>query len=139
MFRALTLLLACATAVTLSAGNPEEPSCNAHVVESCLEPGNDWTTGSCNAVHGGIKGNADNLHVLMSQHFQDSFKFMIMGSHFNTDEVNRLGLHGYIEDHSNKMWDHGKDIMKYILKRGGRMGEQFRVKERKPQNNFYFA
>ncbi len=49
------------------------------------------------------------------------------GSHFSSDEVNRMGLHKLMWDNSDRMWERGKETMKYILKRGGRMGQHFRV------------
>jgi hypothetical protein len=39
-----------------------------------------------------------------------------------------MGMHGYMQGHSDKMWENGKSLMKYILKRGGRTGKQFAVR-----------
>ena len=50
----------------------------------------------CNAIYGNFEGNADNLHQLMRHHFRESFRFLLMGSIFDTDEVNRMGIHGYL-------------------------------------------
>ena len=50
----------------------------------------------CNAIYGNFEGNTDNLHQLMRHHFRESFRFLLMGSIFDTDEVNRMGIHGYL-------------------------------------------
>ena len=47
--------------------------------EKCEEPGgNDWTTGSCSSVHGGFKGNSDNLHRIIVDDFTDSMNYLLM-------------------------------------------------------------
>ncbi len=53
--------------------------------------------------------------------------FHLQSSLFNTDEVNRMGIHAYLRGFSDKMWDNGKSIIEYVLKRGGRMGTSFKV------------
>ena len=42
-----------------------------------------------------------------------------------------MGLYKLMWKHSDKMWSRGKDAMKYILKRGGKMGQHFQVGERR--------
>jgi hypothetical protein len=54
-------------------------------------------------------------------------KVIIQGSYFSTDVVNRMGMHKMLTKHSNEMWKNGKDIMKYILERGGKMGTHFKA------------
>merc|ERR1711872_1145428 len=53
--------------------------------------------------------------------------YLLMASHFNTDVVNRAGFSKLFMDHSDKMWSRGKDMMKYVLKRGGKMGTSFQI------------
>ena len=68
---------------------------------SCdYEVGTEWTdsSGMCNAIYGNFEGNTDNLHQLMRHHFRESFRFLLMGSIFDTDEVNRMGIHGYLRE-----------------------------------------
>ena len=62
--------------------------------------GSEWKDehGACNAIYGDFAGNTDNLHQLMRHHFRESFRFLLMGSIFDTDEVNRMGIHGYLRD-----------------------------------------
>ena len=62
--------------------------------------GSEWKdeSGACNAIYGNFEGNTDNLHQLMRHHFRESFRFLLMGSIFDTDEVNRMGIHGYLRD-----------------------------------------
>ena len=45
--------------------------------------------------------------------------FSFKASNFNTDEVNRVGLPKLLQGYSDGMWDKGKQLLKYILKRGG--------------------
>ncbi len=53
-------------------------SCESHVLDVCREPGSGWSEGACDAVYGDFKGNSNNLHSLMLQHYQGSFKFLVM-------------------------------------------------------------
>ncbi len=74
-----SLILLSLLALTQGSGaNGDYGTCSAHVTETCGEPGSDWEQGACNAIHGGFKGNSNNLHQLMTEHFKDSFKFMLM-------------------------------------------------------------
>ena len=59
-------------------GFTDDEACRSHAVELCQEPGSEWTQGPCHAVYGGFRGNADGLHRIMLEHFQDSFKFLVM-------------------------------------------------------------
>ena len=66
--------------------------------------GSEWkdssSYGACNAIYGNFEGNTDNLHQLMRHHFRESFRFLLMGSIVDTDEVNRMGIHGYLRDNA---------------------------------------
>merc|ERR1711872_937098 len=53
--------------------------------------------------------------------FKDSIKYLQMASFFNTDSKNRMGFHKYFMGKSDRMWTRAKDVMKYVLKRGGHM------------------
>jgi len=106
----------------------DDQSCYAHINEKCDEPGgNDWTTGTCSSVHGGFKGNSDNLHRIIVDDFTDSMNYLLMSTAFSTDKVNRMGFSKYFKDQSDKMWGKGKDMIKYVLKRGGKMGANFQI------------
>ena len=84
-------------------------------------------SGACNSLHGGFKGNTDNLHRIIIDDFTDSMNYLIMSSSFSTDRINRLGFSKYFMDQSDKMWNRGKDMIKFVLKRGGKMGTGFQV------------
>merc|ERR1712168_950520 len=70
----------------------EDGACFSHVNDKCEAPGDDWVSGSCNSVHGGFKGNSDNLHGIIVDDFADSMNYLLMASHFSTDKVNRMGF-----------------------------------------------
>merc|ERR1712080_424352 len=53
-----------------------------------------------------------------------------MATHFNTDTSNQMGFYKFLMGKSDKMWARGKDMMKYITKRGGKMGAGFQVASR---------
>ncbi len=127
-FFVFALFVASSLAANSNGIHADDASCEAHTGEVCNEPGSEWRNGPCNAIHGGFKANSNNLHQLMADHFKDSFKFLLLGSHFNTDELNRMGMHSLLQGYSDKMWENGKSIMKYILQRGGRIGQQFSVR-----------
>ena len=44
----------------------------------CDAPGQDWSQGSCNSVHGGFKGNADRLHRIIVDDFVNSMDYLLM-------------------------------------------------------------
>lgn len=119
------LLAAFALLAVCSAGTPE--SCYSHLDAQCDAPGQDWTQGSCNSVHGGFKGNTDLLHRIIVDDFVNSMDYLLMATSFNTDKVNRLGFSKYFLEQSDKMWGRGKDMIKYVLKRGGKMGSAFQI------------
>ena len=66
---------------------------------------------------------------------------MFQATSFNTDKVNRMGFSKYFLEQSDKMWARGKDMIKYVLKRGGKMGSAFQVgnieKGIKPPSSHY--
>merc|ERR1712142_1081065 len=102
------LLLPLGLLVGLSSAEVPE-SCYSHIDAQCSAPGDDWTAGSCNSVHGGFKGNSDRLHRIIVDDFIDSMDFLLMATSFSTDRVNRMGF------------------SKYFLKRGGKMGSAFQI------------
>jgi len=108
-----------------SAEVPE--SCSSHIDAQCDAPGEDWYAGSCNSVHGGFKGNSDRLHRIIVDDFVNSMDFLLMSTYFNTDRTNRMGFSKFFLEQSDKMWGRGKDMIKYVLKRGGRMGSAFQI------------
>jgi len=111
----------------LSAVSGDEGACYSHLNENCDAPGSDWTSGTCSSVFGGFKGNSNNLHRIIVDDFTDSMTYLLMASNFNTDVVNRMGFSKFFMDKSDKMWARGKDMMKYVLKRGGKMGTGFQI------------
>merc|ERR1711942_160363 len=126
IFRNMKLFLALASlsAVLVAA---EDGACFSHVNDKCEAPGDDWVSGSCNSVHGGFKGNSDNLHRIIVDDFADSMNYLLMASHFSTDKVNRMGFSKFFMEKSDSMWKKGKDMIKYVLKRGGKMGTGFQI------------
>jgi len=120
----LFLALASLSAVLVAA---EDGACFSHVNDKCEAPGDDWVSGSCNSVHGGFKGNSDNLHRIIVDDFADSMNYLLMASHFSTDKVNRMGFSKFFMEKSDSMWKKGKDMIKYVLKRGGKMGTGFQI------------
>ena len=51
----------------------------------------------------------------------------LQASAFSTDKVNRMGFSKFFQEKSDGMWARGKEMMKYVLKRGGRMGTGFQL------------
>merc|ERR1712055_454103 len=105
----------------------DEGACFAHIHEKCDSPGEDWSAASCTSVFGGFKGNSNNLHRIIVDDFTDGMTYLLMASSFSTDAVNRMGFSKFFMEKSDKMWARGKGMMKYVLKRGGRMGTSFQI------------
>nr|ADD38162.1 Ferritin light chain, oocyte isoform [Lepeophtheirus salmonis] len=118
-------LLLLSILVASCVGGPD--SCGAHTDVQCGNPGTKWESGICNSVFGGFKGNTRNLSVLINRHLNDSFKYLVMASYFDSAEVNRMGFNKYIQGYSDKLWDNGKDILKYVLSRGGSADPNLKV------------
>lgn len=116
-----TILLAAATFVAA------EDQCYVHVENKCSEPGENWHEGQCTSVHGGFLGNSNNLHRIIVDDFTDSIHYLLMASSFNTDKKNHMGFHKYFMEKSDSMWNRGKGMMEYVLKRGGKMGSGFQI------------
>lgn len=139
------MLAVCVLLLGLAGAGAQAPlSCLATVTANCHDGGlSSWTAGTCNSVFGGFKGNSNNLHRIILDDFSDSMKYLLMASHFNSDRLNRLGFSKYFMALSDKMWGRGKEVMKYVLKRGGKMGDGFQLprKEHLPQNigDFIFS
>lgn len=113
----------------------DEGVCYSHVQEKCGSPGEDWQAGDCNSLHGNFRANSDNLHRIIIDDFTDSMNYLLMASAFSTDKVNRMGFSKYYQDQSDKMWSRGKDMIKYVLKRGGKMGTGFQIPPFGANNN----
>merc|ERR1712112_490341 len=99
-------------------------NCNGYMQDHCDSP---WNGTLCNSKFGGFQGNSDILHQIIRDDFSDSMTYLLMSSSFSTDERNRMGFSKYFMDYSDRMWSRGKDMMKYVLKRGGHMGSAFQV------------
>ena len=94
-------------------------------------------------MHGGFRGNTNNLHRIIVDDFTDSMNYLLMvgpaecvmmllicllqSTAFSTDRTNRMGFSKHFMEQSDKMWGRGKDLIKYVLKRGGKMGTGFQV------------
>merc|ERR1712168_850644 len=113
--------------VAFAAVNAKDDFCFSHAKSKCTEPGENWRAGACNSKHGGFEGDTSILHRMVVDDFTDSMTYLLMGSRFSTDVQNKMGFHKYFMDKSDSMWNRGKDMMKYILKRGGQMGSSFMV------------
>ena len=58
--------------------NVDQNTCKNQVDIECSMSGSQWNGGlACSAVNGGFLGNSHNLNVMMKNHFQDSFKFLV--------------------------------------------------------------
>ena len=75
-------------------------------------------------------------YLLMVRYYNPLFKLWVEKTHriltlqassFSTDKVNRMGFSKFFKEKSDNMWNRGKDMIKYVLKRGGKMGTGFQV------------
>jgi len=98
-------------------------TCRANAQEECLTLTSLWQSPTgCSSIYGGFKANENNLHNMVMYHLEDSFKFLLMASHFNRDDVNRMGLHKTLMGYSDQLWDNAVKTIKYMTKRGGKFG-----------------
>merc|ERR1712105_375511 len=111
----------------MTSARAEERACSEHIKEKCEDTFLSLTPASCNSKFGGFEGNAQNLHRVILDDFTDSITYLLMSSSFSTDVKNRMGFSKFFMGHSDKMWARGKDMMKYVLKRGGHMGTGFQI------------
>jgi len=124
--RGLVLLVAGLAVVEASVTNnrnESKHSCRFDAHEECLDLRSLWQSPTrCSSIYGGFKANEKNLHYMVMYHLEDSFKFLLMASHFNRDDVNRMGLHKTLMGYSDQLWDNAVKTIKYITKRGGKFG-----------------
>ncbi len=72
-------------------------------------------------------GPKTSSRCLYSMTFHNMTVFAVQASTFNTDVRNKMGFHKFFMEKSDAMWKRGKEMMKYILQRGGKMGNGFQV------------
>jgi len=96
-------------------------TCRTKSQDECMDLRKFWKSPTeCSSVYGGFKANENNLHNMVMYHLEDSFKFLLMASHFNRDDVNRVGLHKTLMGYSDQLWDNAVKTIKYMTKRGGK-------------------
>merc|ERR1711962_1418943 len=77
--------------------------CSKHIMDHCDDSIDSvWTGTTCNSKFGGFEGVSSYLHKIIRDDFSDSMTYLVM-------------------------WSRGKDMMKYVLKRGGHLGSGFQV------------
>jgi len=102
--------------------------CSVKVETECGKSGSVWRDpAGCTALYGGYQNNQQNLAVLVKDHLQDSFKFLLMGTRFNRDDNNRVGLHSKLMGYSGEMWNDAIKLIKYMTKRGGNVNAIFQL------------
>jgi len=110
-----------ASASTTNNRVPYRETCRANAQDECMDLRKFWKSPSeCSSIYGGFKANEANLHNMVLYHLEDSFKFLTMASHFNRDDVNRMGLHKMLMGYSDQMWENSIKMMKYMTKRGAK-------------------
>jgi len=122
MFRRLVVLALFATGLVghVTEAVRRKDQCSINVDTECGKPGSSWKDpAGCSAIHGGYQNNQKNLALLVKDHLQDSFKFLLMGGRFNRDDNNRQGLHSKLMGYSDDMWNGAVKMVKYMTKRGG--------------------
>merc|ERR1719510_318671 len=101
-----------------------QQNCQSHAVDTCNSNSATWTDGNtCNAVYGNISGNKQNLKYVLKEHLRQSFQFIVMGSYFSTDVINRMGMNKILMNHSDKMWARAQKIMHFLLHRGSKTSD----------------
>jgi len=97
-------------------------TCRAKSQDECMDLRKFWKSPQeCSSIYGGFKANENNLHNMVMYHLEDSFKFLLMASHFNRDDVNRVGLHKTLMGYSDQLWANAVRMIKYTTKRGGKI------------------
>lgn len=100
---------------------PFRDTCRAKSQDECMDLRKFWKSPEeCSSIYGGFKANENNLHNMVMYHLEDSFKFLLMASHFNRDDVNRVGLHKTLMGYSDQLWGNAVKMIKYISRRGGK-------------------
>jgi len=96
-------------------------TCRTKSHDECIDVRKSWKSPTeCSSAYGGFKANENNLHNMVKYHLEDSFKFLLMASHFNRDDVNRVGLHKTLMGYSDQLWGNAVKTIKYMTKRGGK-------------------
>jgi len=117
---------------------PYRDTCKANAQDECMDLRKFWKSpAECSSIYGGFKANENNMHNMVKYHLEDSFKFLLMASHWNRDDVNRVGLHKTLMGYSDQLWDNAVKMIKYMSKRGGKFDSHistFELKSVRPSD-----
>jgi len=115
----MKLLLILAGLVAVVAGN-EDGYCFNDVVAAC-KPAGGADLVNCNAKYGEIDTVEYDLQSFVNKHITHSFQYLLLSSHFGNFEKNRVGFQKLFRSLSDKAWNDGIELIKYLTKRGGKM------------------
>lgn len=95
--------------------NDVEAACNA------APPPDGALLPNCDAKYGGFETLLADLQAFANAQIETSFEYLLMSTHFENFEANRPGFAGLYRKLSDRSWDNAIDILKFIVKRGGKM------------------
>merc|ERR1711915_350920 len=99
-------------------GSEQLKVCHKQIADECSQGRTVESSIRCTSRQKGFNDTNTKLQQMIKVDFEDSITYLIMGSYYDTDAKNHLGFHKYFMAKSDKMWARGKDLMKYVLKRG---------------------
>jgi len=94
-------------------------------VQSCAD--GTFGVGSCTTRFGSFPEMNWEAETLVEKHMKASIDYLFMGSRFNEWKVNRKGFSGYFNKLSDAKWEQTKDLLKYMISRGGELTSNFSV------------
>lgn len=105
-----------------SAVSAQEKFCYNDAVTACVKSKSTHETVNCNARFGGFTNKLnEELQVYANNHFNRSFEFLLMSTHYANYDKNRPGFAKLFRSLSDKAWNDGIELIKYMTKRGGSM------------------
>jgi len=125
-----SLVSAAVLLVVLSIANAESV-CHAGVKVACEDATGKKTLepAKCTAQFGQFPHLNNQTEALIKEHLRASMEFLMIGNHFGEWNINRKGFFEYFQKLSDAAWEDAIDLMQHMVKRGGRLTNDFEIPE----------
>ncbi|OXA45729.1 soma ferritin [Folsomia candida] len=86
-----------------------------------------YDAASCTAEWGAFPRLGNDTNRLIALHIKHSMQYLLTANYFNEWNVNRPGFHAFFSKLADEEWNSAIDIMTHMLKRGGRLDDNFKL------------
>jgi len=124
----LKLQLTCIVGLCLILPALAVTPCYDTIHASCgKEEFSDYDAASCTAEWGAFPRLGNDTNRLIALHLKHSMQYLLTANYFNEWNVNRPGFQAYFAKLADEEWDSAIAITTHMIKRGGRLDENFKL------------